>query len=75
LFQRIERFARPAYPERLAGMIPPTKPRRTNMADAPRKSGIDEEEEAVGSRHLFISLIAGLVLIVIGMIAVFSLVH
>jgi hypothetical protein len=45
------------------------------MADTPRKSGIDEEEEAVGSRHLFISLIAGLVLIVIGMIAVFSLVH
>jgi hypothetical protein len=45
------------------------------MADTRRKPGIDEEEEAVGSRHLFISLIVGLVLIVIGMIAVFSFVH
>jgi hypothetical protein len=45
------------------------------MADNRRKSGIDEEEEAIGGRHLFISLIAGLVLIIIGMIAVFTLVH
>jgi hypothetical protein len=45
------------------------------MADKERKDGIDEDEEAVGSRHLFISLIAGLVLIVIGMIVVFATVH
>jgi hypothetical protein len=39
----------------------------------PRKSGIDEKEEEIGGRHLFISLIAGLVLIVIGMIVVFAI--
>ena len=45
------------------------------MAGTRRKPGIDEDEEAVGSRHLFISLVVGLVLIVVGMIAVFTFVH
>jgi hypothetical protein len=39
----------------------------------PRKSGIDKTEEEIGGRHLFISLIAGLALIVIGMIIVFAI--
>jgi hypothetical protein len=43
------------------------------MSDLEKKPGIDEKEEEIGGRHLFISLVAGLVMIVIGMIIVFAI--
>jgi len=69
LFQRIEDAASALYRQALP------KFKGTSMAGTRRKPGIDEDEEAVGSRHLFISLVVGLVLIVVGMIAVFTFVH